>query len=128
MKKREDQDYLGWLTFQPSWLDGAFSGTDDEGRQRNIACHVRRSGDSGTGGAAGTGYKPLWSAVPMTFRQHNTQSSQGELACIAAYANYRVYVIHYEGETMEEKAKSAFNIAARHYKNLWKEKCSHKNH
>lgn len=120
MKKREDQLFLTWLSFQPSWLDGAFNEVDDKGRKRNIPCHVRRAGEERTGSAAGTGHKPFESAVPMTFLQHKLQSEKGELACIMAYTNYQRFLAPYEGETMVDKAKAAFDAAAAHYAAKWR--------
>lgn len=65
MKKRKDHDFLTWLTFQPSCLDGTFSEYDDLGRGRNIACHHRT-----VARGAGMARKPLFSAYPLTFKQH----------------------------------------------------------
>lgn len=62
-KYGKDEDYLRWLSFQPSCVDGTWNQWDDVGR--NIACHVRRI-DRG----AGCGIKPKFSAIPMTHTQH----------------------------------------------------------
>lgn len=114
MKKRKDHAYLVWLSYQPSWLDGAFSETDRDGHQRNVACHVRRSSNSGTG------YKPPYSAVPMTAAQHRLQREKGELACIMAYTKYERFLARHEDMTMVEKAKQLFDVAAAFYLRKWK--------
>jgi len=75
-KRRVDQDYLDWLSFQPSCINGAFSEYDGQGRGRCVACHVRRSAN------AGTGYKPLFRAVPLTKAQHDYQHQFGEKALL----------------------------------------------
>jgi len=114
MKKRKDQKFLDWLSYQPSWLDGAFSETDRAGHQRNIACHVRRASN------AGTGYKPLYSALPMTNMQHLLETNKGKLACIMAYTNYQRFLAPYDGTTLVEKAKAAFDAAAVFYVEKWR--------
>lgn len=78
MKKESDKKYLEWLSYQPSCLDGAFNQYID-GVGRNIACHVRRASN------AGTGYKPPFSAVPMTDEQHKLQSFMGEYTVLKKY-------------------------------------------
>ena len=74
-----DKQFLKWITFQPSVIDGTYNQYDPD---RNIPCHVRRL----TGGA-GLGIKPPFSAVPMTDEQHRIQSNHGERACLEAF-NY----------------------------------------
>ena len=59
-----DAEYLRWVTFQPSCVDGSFNQWQD-GVGRNIACHVRQ-----VNRGAGTGIKPPFSAIPMTHEQH----------------------------------------------------------
>lgn len=74
-----DKQFLDWLTYQPSCLDGVFNQWQD-GVGRNIACHVRRAG------FAGTGFKPPFSAVPMTDAQHKVQSGRdGEVGVLLKY-------------------------------------------
>lgn len=74
-KKATDKRFLDWITHQPSCIDGSWSEFHDDG-PRCIAAHVRRAGE------AGTAFKPKYSAVPMTFDQHNEQSWHGEAACL----------------------------------------------
>jgi hypothetical protein len=69
-----DKQYLHWLSFQKSCVSRRFSETDDQGRDRSIACHVRRARDSGTG------FKPPFRAVPMTFDEHALQHGKAESA------------------------------------------------
>ena len=111
--KRKDQAFLDWLSKQRSCLDGAFSERLENGSRRNIPCHVRRAA------IAGTGYKPLYSAVPMTFRQHQLQSDQGELACIMQFVrNWKQILEKYEG-CLVAKAKAFFDEKAEYYRNEW---------
>lgn len=78
IKYGTDKQFLEWLSYQPSCLDGAFNQWID-GVGRNIACHVRRANNSGTG------IKPQFSAVPMTDAQHKLQSQKGEVEVISKY-------------------------------------------
>ncbi len=76
-----DAQFLHWTSFQESCLDGAFNQIQDDGRGRNIACHVRRL----TFGS-GMGHKPVFSAVPMTDRQHQVQGGKdGEVTALRVY-------------------------------------------
>lgn len=99
-----DKKFLEWISYQPSCLDGAFNQYQD-GVGRNIACHVRRAGK------AGTGYKPKFSAVPMTDAQHKTQSAKGE----------RYVLIKYLGKDYTvEQAKLWFDLQASVHLEKWK--------
>ena len=103
---KSDKKYLEWLSYQPSCLDGTFNQYQD-GVGRNIACHVRRASN------AGTGYKPKFSAVPMTDEQHKLQSTKGEAAVL-----YR-YLTHFTAE----EAKQWFDNQAQKYLKQWRESC-----
>lgn len=74
-KKGTDRKFLEWIKFQPSCLSGNFSEWVD-GEGRSIPAHVRRSRE------AGTAFKPGYSAIPLTFDEHNEQSWYGEAACL----------------------------------------------
>ncbi len=63
-----DAEYLRWLSYQPSCVDGSFHQWQD-GVGRNIAAHVRRQNRG-----AGLGKKPPFSAIPMTQEQHLGES------------------------------------------------------
>ena len=76
--KRDDQDFLDWVSTLPSVLDGTFSEYHN-GVGKCVACHVRRANNSGTS------YKPLYSAVPLTNDQHQLQHQQGEMAMVERY-------------------------------------------
>lgn len=81
MKKRCDQDFLDWLSYLPSAIDGAWSQWDSErGIGRNIACHVRRVSHG-----AGMGIKPLHNAIPLTTEQHSYQHQHGEKVFLEKY-------------------------------------------
>lgn len=69
--KRQDQAFLDWLTTIPCCVCGKFSEWLN-GIGKSIACHVRRSNNSGVA------YKPLYSAVPMCHTCHTKQHQQGE--------------------------------------------------
>jgi hypothetical protein len=75
-KKGSDKKFREWVSHQPSCIDGSWSEVLESGEGRCIACHVRRAGE------AGTAFKPEYSAVPMTFDQHNEQSWHGESSCL----------------------------------------------
>ena len=66
-----DAEYLAWLTYQPSCLDGDF-GEWHDGEGRNVACHVRS-----VKAGAGVGTKPPFSAVPLTDAQHRLTHQHG---------------------------------------------------
>jgi len=110
--KRKDQAFLNWVSLQRSCLDGQYSEWDGT-NWRNIACHVRRAANSGTG------FKPIFSAVPMTRRQHDLQHQQGEYAVIVAYADAHKILAKYEGN-MVQRAKAFFDDQARKYFELWR--------
>ncbi|MCE9567467.1 MAG: hypothetical protein K8U57_36155 [Planctomycetes bacterium] len=106
MKKREDQAFLDWIKRQPSAISGQFSEYHDSGEAFSIPCHVRRARD------AGTGYKPLYSAIPLTDAEHKFQSQHGEIACLIHYGVLRARA------TVEE-AKAWFNEQAEFYRWRW---------
>lgn len=112
MAKRKDQAFLDWVSLQRSCLDGSYSEWDGD-KWRNIACHVRRASNGGTG------FKPVFSAVPMTRRQHDLQHQQGELSVLMAYTDYRKLLSAYPGNGVLQ-AKAWFDEQARHYFDMWK--------
>lgn len=75
MKKRPDQAFLDWVSFQPSCVSGQFSEYGEDGVGRSIACHVRR-----VNRGSGTGHKPLYSAVPLTKKEHDLTHQKSESA------------------------------------------------
>lgn len=94
-----DLEYLNWLTYQPSCLDGSWNQWDD-GVGRNIACHVRRLKKG-----AGLAIKPPFSAVPMTDKQHRVQSGKdGELGAIKRFTYYYGFTQDLAKLWFEEKA------------------------
>lgn len=68
-----DEQYRKWIQRQPSAYSGDFSEWI-HGEGRCIAAHVRRAGE------AGTGYKPPYSCIPLTDKEHQLQHQQGENA------------------------------------------------
>lgn len=70
---RLDKQFLHWVELQRSAFSGLFSEWHD-GVGYSIACHVRRAGQ------AGTGYKPLFSAIPLTNLEHQLTHQHGESA------------------------------------------------
>ncbi len=69
---RDDEAFLAWIRRQPSCISGAFSEFLENGEGRCVPAHVRRAG------AAGTAYKPLFSAVPLTKEEHDLTHQKGE--------------------------------------------------
>lgn len=68
-----DKQYRNWIQTQPSAYSSDFSEWI-HGEGRCIAAHVRRAGE------AGTGYKPPYSCIPLTDKEHQLQHQQGENA------------------------------------------------
>ena len=93
-----DSDFQAFLRLQASCLDGDTP---------CVVCHVRRTAN------AGTGFKPLYSAVPMTFDQHNEQSWHGESACLNRF-------IPKKGMWTNLEAKAWFDKQVEKYLELWK--------
>lgn len=104
-EQKEDERFLEWIRTLPSCLSGQFNHYV-HGEGRSIAAHVRRSAE------AGTGYKPLLSAVPLTFEQHNDQSWHGESYCLNK---------HLGGLWSVAEAKDFFTEQADRYRSLWRE-------
>jgi hypothetical protein len=99
-----DKDFLDWLTYQPSCLDGTFNQWQD-GVGRNLPCHVRRAG------SAGTAFKPVFSAVPMTDAQHKVQSGKGgEVEAVFRYTGRRLSL---------DEAKAWFDEQAEFHLRRW---------
>lgn len=66
-----DDEYLEWVRTQPSAIDGSFSEyVDSVGR-----CEAAHFKDVGRG--SGMGYKPEYSAIPLTHTQHHHQHLAG---------------------------------------------------
>lgn len=107
MKKESDKKYLEWLSYQPSCLDGTFNQYQD-GVGRNIACHVRRASNSGTG------IKPKFSAVPMTDEQHHRQHKLGEAAILDIYL---------DGLHTIDEAKEWFDNQVKIHLEKWRKLC-----
>lgn len=77
---RLDKKFLEWISYQPSIIDGTYNQYIN-GEGRNIACHVRRLSRG-----SGIGYKPLFSAIPLTDAQHQLQgSADGERKVLDLY-------------------------------------------
>lgn len=74
----EDRAFAAWVRRQPSCVSGCFSEWV-EGEGRCEFAHVRRALHSGTG------FKPLFSGVPLTHAEHMLQHTHGEAYLLAAY-------------------------------------------
>lgn len=101
--EKDDKAFREWVQTQPSCVSGQFS-EFVHGEGRSIAAHVRRSRD------AGTGYKPLFSAVPLTDAEHRVQSNNGEAACLRKFLG---------GEWHVDDAKSWFDEQVVKYREEW---------
>lgn len=73
-----DEAYKAWVRRQPSCISSQF-GEYINGEGRCEYAHVRRAKDSGTG------YKPLFSGVPLTHAEHAMQHQKGEAYTLAAH-------------------------------------------
>lgn len=96
-----DAKFLAWIRTLPSCLSG-------DGPCQ--AAHVRR-----VQFGSGTGIKPPFSAVPLTFTEHYLQHSQGELASILAYGDFDLE------EPTPQFAKDWFTEKALEYRKQWEE-------
>jgi len=65
----KDADYQDWVRNKPCIVCG--DGDYYQGSLRNEYAHVRRAGDSGTG------YKPVFSGIPLCHTHHALQHNQG---------------------------------------------------
>jgi hypothetical protein len=76
-----DEAFLEFVRSRKSVISGLFQtyhdSTDESGV--SVAAHVRRAGP------AGVAYKPKYSAVPLLKDEHDTQSWQGEHACLVRF-------------------------------------------
>ncbi|WP_020474217.1 hypothetical protein [Zavarzinella formosa] len=100
-----DKAYRVWVQTLPSCISGQYSEwVHAEGR--NLACHVRRAGKSGTA------YKAEYSCVPMTREEHDYQHQHGEAACLRRFLG---------GEWTVETAKAWFDEQVVRYREEWKE-------
>jgi hypothetical protein len=68
---RLDKEFLQWIRRQKSCLSGSFEYWEN-GEGRCIAAHVRTAKD------AGTGFKPLFSAVPLLDSEHRNTHQHGD--------------------------------------------------
>jgi hypothetical protein len=104
-----DAAFRAWVQTKRSCLTGKFAEwLTDIGEHRNPACHVRRAGE------AGTGYKPPYSAVPLTNVEHDYQHRHGELAVIQKFNPVLARTVKTEWQ-----AKDWFDAKAEHYRRAW---------
>ena len=92
-----DKKYLEWLRTQPSCISGEYSEYVN-GQGMNPACHVRRANNSGTG------YKPKFSAIPLTHKEHGIQHQYGEAALLNTKPIKTMDELHNAKEWFEKKA------------------------
>lgn len=107
-----DKKFLAYISTLPSCISGRFSQYLESGEGRNIACHVRRASNSGTG------YKPEFSAVPMTDEEHQWQHRSGELSVILRFGQGRTGIL----DCTVEGAKNWFEEKAKLYLEMWERK------
>ena len=102
-----DEAYLAWVRTQPSCISGQYSEYVN-GEGLNPACHVRRSS------TFGTGFKALFSAIPMTHQEHHHQTVAGEAACLALFLpDFAVWD--------KQTAKEWFDDKVLEYRQKWME-------
>lgn len=68
-----DKDYLEWVKRQPSCISGVHSEYHDTGEAFSIPAHYRT-----VARGAGTGYKPPYSAIPLTHAEHSYAHQHGD--------------------------------------------------
>ena len=103
-----DEAFRGWIQKQRSCLSGKFSEwLCDIGEWRNLACHVRRAGESGTG------YKAPYACVPMLRVEHDYQHQHGELAVIQKFnaALARTVKTEWQAKSWFDKQVDNYRIA-----------------
>lgn len=110
LERGSDREFLDWIRRQPSCISGNFAEWVD-GEGRNPACHVRRAAH------AGTGYKPIYSAVPMTHEEHDDQSRRGEAYCLGVHSTKYPWT--------EAEAKEWFDRQVMIYLMRWIKEPSH---
>lgn len=104
-----DKKYRDYISTLPSCISGRFSQYLETGEGRNIACHVRRASNSGTG------YKPEFSCVPMTDEEHQYQHKSGELGVILRFGQGRSGIV----DCSVEGAKDWFDRKVVLYRKMW---------
>lgn len=111
--EKEDARFRVWIQRLPSCISGQFSEYVN-GEGRNPACHVRRAATSGTG------FKAPFSCVPLTHKEHTTQHTRGELACLMTHLKEKDYLEWFYGtEDKERAAKHWFDCQAEGYRIRW---------
>lgn len=100
--KKSDAAFRIWTQKQPSCITGKYSEYVG-GEGMNIAAHVRRASK------AGTGYKPMYSVIPLTDAEHQTQSRHGELVCL------QVWRPDLDIETVEQAKEYFDGLLLKHY-------------
>jgi hypothetical protein len=68
-----DAEFRAWIQRQPSCISGEFSEYVD-GDGRCLAAHYRTAENSGTG------FKPPYSCIPLTRKEHDEQHRVGQFA------------------------------------------------
>ena len=100
-----DDDYLAWVRLQKSAVDGAFSEYIN-GEGRCEAAHFRSVADG-----AGMGYKPTYSAIPLTHAQHEVQHREG-YAGVGGKDWFDKTALAHASRWAKERMCSAFNISS----------------
>lgn len=94
-RKGPDSEFRAFVQKQRSILSNLFSEELESGEGRCIAAHVRRANESGTG------FKPSYSCVPLTWQEHNDQH-KGEKYCLEKYTR-RKYTVEEAKAFFDEK-------------------------
>lgn len=97
-----DKEFRRWINRQPSAFSGDFSEWTEDGEGRCIAAHVRRSDN------AGTGYKPPYSCIPLTDKEHQLQHREGESALVGL--DWDAQKIHYLIEWARSRLYEIFKV------------------
>jgi hypothetical protein len=75
-KAGTDKQYQEWCRTQPSAFSGKADWNGAHGEFRCVYAHCRRAGE------AGTGYKPPYRGLPLTWDEHQLQHAKGESALV----------------------------------------------
>ena len=114
-----DVAFRAWIQTLPSCLTGGFSEYLEDGRKLCVAAHVRRAGLSGTG------FKALYSCVPLTQNEHLYQHAHGELACLRKFSRDPQLICTLDNASPFEAERIAcdwFDAQVEKYRAMWREK------
>ena len=99
-----DKEYQAWCRNQPSAYSGGWSVYTADGKGRNIYAHHRTAANSGTG------YKPEYSGIPLTWREHTSQHQYGQTALASAGWWEQQRIAHLARWIAEKKSQKSTDV------------------